>query len=366
MQLERNLTPRILVSSGVRFLAIFVTCAIAGSTFADSRADFLSALSEAKKAGLPVSRADLKVSPPSRQTLALEALIDKAGKAMRKYEPSLGDQVSWDLENVKRKRHGKPELPYPEVTAAQKAKRTKETLAIIEQIGATTDPRRYNSNSTPLDSFPRSASVKAFVNMELDEAASSAKKGDAKQVVKRLKIVRRLIDIVRSDSTMVGVLAQQASEQKYYAALQKLSHDYPAIGKSFTRELVAPFKRPTTEQILKEEFIHSLMIMAVSGKSAKQLSTIEAGGYKFPSDKDSLGYLAAWMRSWAISYSELKTARPGQELEDRYKTVAPKIGTYKIKGEDDMVLGPGWAESAKALDRAEAKRQETIKVLGLG
>ncbi len=350
----------------MRVLAIFITCAIAGTTLADAKGDCIKALNEARKAGLPTSPLDMDVPKPSKETKTLEKLIDKASKTMRKFEPDIGVIIDIDMANLKRKEKGQKELPYPEVTSAQKASRTRETLAIIEQIGATTGPRRYNARSTPVDSFPRSASVKAFIKMELEDVTASAKRGENKEVFRKLKVIRRLVQIVRADATVVGLLGEQAAEQRYYAALQKISKDYPSISKSFTAEFVAPFKKPTIEQILREEFIHTLSTFSMSNESAKKHPSIDAEGWKLPGDKDSLEFLAAAIKAWTIAFPELKRCKSGKELEDRYMVLAPKLGTFKFKDQDEIELGPSWANQASVLDRAETKRLETIKVLGLG
>lgn len=349
----------------MRVLAIFFTCAIAGTTLADAKGDCIKALNEARKAGLPTSPLDMDVPKPSKETKTLEKLIDKASKTMRKFEPDIGVIIDIDMANLKRKEKGQKELPYPEVTPAQKASRTRETLAIIEQIGATTAPRRYNARSTPVDSFPRSAGVKAFVKMQLEDVTASAKRGENKEVFRKLKIVRRLVQIVRTDATVVGLLGEQAAEQQYYAALQKISKDYPSISKSFTLEFVNQFKKPTIEQILREEFIHTLSTFERSSKAAEKHPTIDVGGWKLEASKESLEYLTAISKAWTTSFTELRSCKSGKELEERYKVLAPKLGTLKLKDQDPMLLGPSWAENAGALDRAETKRLETIKVLGL-
>lgn len=332
----------------------------------DAKADLLKALNDAKKVGLPTSPSDLNLLAPSKETIALEKLIDKASLTMRKYEPSFGQVVDIDFENLKRKKNGRPEKPYPEPTSAQITSRTKETLSIIEQIGATTAPRQYKLGSTPVDSFPRSASVKAFVTMELDEATTSAKQGDTKEVIRKLKIVRRLIQIVRADDTVVGLLGEQASEQKYYAVLQKMAKDYPLIAKSFAADLLSPLKKPTIEQILKQEFFRTLSTFALSSEAARKQPFVELGSWKLEGGKDSLDFLIASTKSWALAFPELKSCQSGKELEDRYKGLKSKLGTYKFKDEEEIELGPSWAEGARALDKAEAKRLETIKVLGFG
>ncbi len=351
----------------MRHLAVILLATLASSTLAhDAKSECIKALNEAKMAGLPISPADMKVPKPSKETIALEKLIDMASKTMRKYEPDIGVIIDIDMANLKRKDKGQKELPYPEVTEAQKASRTKETVAIIERIGISTAPRQYNVRSTPLDSFPRSASVKAFVKMELEDVAKFAKKGETKDVVRKLKIVRRLVQIVRSDATVVGLLGEQAAEQQFYAALQKISKDHPSISKSFTLDFVAPFHKPSIEQILRDEFIHELSLFESSSKAAKKHPTIDIGDWKLEASKESLEYLTAITRAWTTSFIELRSCKSGKELEDRYKVLAPKLGTLKLKDQDPMLLGPSWADNAKALDKAETKRLETIKVLGLG
>jgi hypothetical protein len=352
----------------VRHIAIIIFSLFAGSVLAhDAKSNFLKALYEAKNVGLPTSLADLNPPASSKQTLALERLIEKASQTLQKYEPSFGQIVSIDFENLERKKAGKPEKPYPEPSPEQISSRTKETLSIIEQIGVTTAPRRVNSRSTPVDSFPQAARVKNFVSMELGEVTAMAAKGDAKEVVRKLKIVRRLVDLVRSDATVVGVLGQQASEQKYYASLQQIAKNYPAIGKLFTAELVAPFKKPTMDQILRDEFIQLFSTLEMSSKWAKKHQTISTGGWKLAGDKDSLELTSAMIKSWVVAYPVLKTAKTGRELEARYKGLAPKMGSYKMKNQDEEIeLGPSWANQASVLDKAETKRQETIQVLGLG
>ncbi len=335
------------------YAAVIIAFLAATGLAFDAKVDLLKALNEAKKAGLPVSPADMKVSKPSKETIALEKLIDKASKTMRKHEPDIGVIIDIDMTNLKRKKKGQKELPYPaEVTPAQKASRTTETLAIIEQIGVTTAPRQYNVRSTPLDSFPRSASVKAFVKMELEDIAKFARKGETKDVFRKLKIVRRLVQIVRSDATVVGLLGEQAAEQQYYAALQKIAIDYPSLGKSFTIELVAPIKKPTIKEILKEEFFRTLSTFAMSNELARKYPSVDLGNWKLEGGKDSLDFLIASTKSWTLAFPELKSCQSGKELEDRYKGLKSKLGTYKFKDEEEIELGPSWAENAKALDKA--------------
>ena len=132
----------------MRLLAIFITCAIAGTTFADAKGDCIKALNEAKQAGLPISPADMHATRPSNQTLELEKLIDKADKAMRKYQPSMAKSMELGLNNVQRRQDGKPAIPYPQASTARAAARTKYVLAIIDQIGQTKAPRYYDPKST--------------------------------------------------------------------------------------------------------------------------------------------------------------------------------------------------------------------------
>ena len=172
--------------------------------------------------------------------------------------------------------------------------------------------------------------------------------------------------MIRSDSTVVGVLMEQASEQKYYGTLQKVAKDHPAVGKTFTRDLVSPFQKPTIAQILREEFLKTIagFDVAIQPKNAK--SSIKVGNWRLLGDTESLKHIADYTKSWTTAYKELKDCKSGLELETRYKSFVPKLRVLKSEGQEDYVLGPSWADNAKALDKAETKRLETIKLLGLG
>jgi hypothetical protein len=349
----------------VRLFATLLSLSLVGTAFGDAKTDFIKALDEAKLAGLPISPADMKVPMPTAQAQRIERLIDKADKEMRRHQLSLGDTVDLDFKNIERKNKGLPRIEYPKPTPAQEADRSKAVLAVIEEIGKTTGPRVPNSVTVLADSFPRGALIKGLVNAELDAAQRIASKGDAREVVRRLKLTRRLIELIRSDSTMVGVLMEQASEQKYYATLQRVSKDHAAIGRTFTRDLVSPFQKPSVAQILREEFLKTLAGFDITILPKNSKSSIKVGNWSLLGDTDSLKLITNYTKSWTIAYKELKDCKSGLELETRYKSIVPKLGVLKSEGQDDFVLGPSWAENARALDRAEAKRLETIKALGI-
>ena len=362
----RNLKASNSVSSSVKLLATLVSISLVGVAFADAKSDCLKALNEAKKAGLPISPADLNTPPATAQARRIEKLIDKADKAMRKYQTPTSTIIDIDFKNRERKKKGLPEILYPGRTPAQEAERIKEGLAVIEEIGTTSGPRVTNSVSIFADSFPRAAIVKGLVNAELDEAQRFAKKGDAPEFARRMRLTRRLIGLIRADSTMVGMLSERASEQKYYATLQKVAKEHPAIGKTLTRDLVSPFQKPTVAQILREEFLNTIAGFDVSIHSKNSKSSIKVGNWRLLGDAESLKLISDYTKSWTFAYKELKDCKTGLELETRYKSIASKLGVHKSEGQDDLVLGPSWADNAKALDKAETKRLETIKALGIG
>lgn len=336
-------------------LSALGTCSSFAAPF-DAKQDCIKALNNAKAAGLPISPADLTSLKPTTESKKLEALISKADKIFRRNQPSLDKQVDLDIENLKRKKQGKSEIELKSETAQQKTSRIDDVLAVIREIGNTRGSRIVVKNYDSIGGFASGMSIKNLLNLQLEDVEKSAKAGKAEEVKSKLKTARRLVEISRSDSLMVSLLVQQAAEAKYYACIEKVITTYPSASKGVGPELVSSFGRPTIARILQEEFLQTIALsMNTSGKSAS---------WSLPKDPKSLPYLTRSANSWVIDYKVLKDSKTGADLEKRYKAIAPKLDVYKFgEDNDELVLGPGWAEKGSVLDRGEVKRLAALKLL---
>lgn len=322
----------------------------------DMRGDAIKALDEAKKVGLPTKPTDLIYPKPSAEAMKIEALISKADKTVRGNQPTLS-QVLAKSEQISR---GAPrEAAIKPETPTEKAARRKRLLAILDQLGATKGPRAPGNMIATL-SFQASSLIKGLVSTKLDDASASIQTGNGGEVVKKLRVARRLVELIPTDSTFGSCLAQQDSEMEYYRFLQRTAVRKPAIAKLFTKELVAPMRRPSVEQVLREEYFHTLSLFMDTRPSPGASS-----GWALPKDVDNLRYLTTDARAWATAFPQLKTAKTGQELETRYKAFGGKLGTFRLQTGDAVPLGPAWANLGRALDRGETKRLETMAMLGL-
>ncbi len=328
---------------------------ILGSSLAlaDAKSECEKALADAKRAGLPTSRADLNLPKPTKDSAKIEEILARADKAMRQNQESLGSSIKQDLTNVQRKQKGKAEIPYPAESNTQKAKREAQVLRILDGLAKTTGPRVVSKVNPPDSSFVYGANARSFVRLELTAAEALAKAGKSAEALASYRIARRLVELTNTDETMVSVLMQNATAQIYYASLEKSGKDNPGFKKAISRQLIASFARPSNQRILQAEYLHSLDLFMKKG-------------WKLPTDPQSLDFVTKSTRSWIVAFSAMKATKTGLEMETAYKSIQSKMGSYKMKGDDEEIpYGPSWASSARALDKSEAKRLEVVKSLGM-
>jgi len=344
----------------VKLFAFAVSLTLANAVFAhDAKSDCQRALDAAKRVGLPISPNDFPVATPTKDSILLEKLIAKAEKIMRRNQPSLGESISNDLDDLDRKRKGKPPIVRKAETAAQKEARMRDLLIAIQEIGKTKGPR-ISPSSDVGDVFVANSSIKAFLTYQVEGIEKTSRAITPGETIKKLRIARRLVELTRKDATAISLMMLLASEQKYYALVARICQANPTIRKAMTIDLLAPFPKPSFDRMLQEEFAHRLSnVMVKSSRKGKPVA------WNLPKDTQTLKFIEAEAKGWTVSYGAMKGCRTWKELEDRYKAVAPKLNSYKFSKDDELVPGPAWAESASRLDKAEAKRLETIKLLGL-
>ena len=346
------------VKSVVKLVSIATLALVATICLGDARSDCLKALHDAKKVGLPITLSDFNAPKPTQESKKIEAILTKADKVMRRNQEPLGPAIARDLDNYQRKQKGKPPIPYHQETPAEKAIREKDVLKVIAELVKTKGPRIGAPPSVGVgdifskgDSFVKGASVRQFLKLELASAEASVKSGNIPDSLLKYRLARRIVEVTRSGASPVTVFVENASIMVYFASIERSASASPSFKKAVSEDLVAPFTRLPISRVLQADFF-------------EVVSTLDPKSWKLPRDNESIEFYTKMIRAYTILYPELKNCQTGQELESRYKKIAPRLGTYKSENEVNT-YGPSWLENGKSLDKAEAKRLETIKVLGL-
>ncbi|HLO99434.1 MAG TPA: hypothetical protein VK171_12635 [Fimbriimonas sp.] len=325
-------------------LAVF---AFAGIASADAKSDCLRALAEARKAGLPTTMAEFVGPKPSTETLLIEKLFGQIKAIKAEERPTLDELITIDLDNLARKQKGLPELPYPEDPPEIVAKRVAKIDAIYAQLAKTTAPR---ARAHDMVMFASIEPVKRMVDL----AEEARKSGNVVLLRNRLFSCRRMIELVPQNANFVSRLRQHAAEQIYYTFVKRLLTSSPELAKQITVGILAPLKKYSFDQMLKDEFF--TMVHIFTGIS----STGGTKKWSLPKDSQSLKILTETSRQWTIAYKALAGSKSFAELGAKYKKIAKKMTTYKHDG-DELPYGPSGNLFTAKLDRRESERLELLK-----
>ena len=360
-----NLSASMCVFNSVRLpIVVLAGCLAACSSAIDERSDCIKALAAAKRAGLPFSPSDI-YGKPSKESLQVETLIKQFKVSIRKGLPTLGDSITFDLDNLDRKKKGLKELPRPTEPEKHKRARLKESLAILDEIADINGPRIHNDFSGRMEAFPD----KDLPATVFDAAVEAIKRGDTGETLHRLRVLHKLIELFRRDATLVSVLSQQAYEMKYWSFLVKYGKGNQELLRSLSGDCLTPFRRPKIDQMLKDEFLQGCQfylladkISRATGFKGKSLSE-NPNAWSLPTDKASMARLTKFVKNWTFAYINLHSAKTGTELQKRYVAIGSKFDV-EIVMEEKMRLGPFWADRGSILDKGTTKRHQTLQALG--
>ncbi len=347
----------------MRLIVVAIIGAWAVSVLAvDAKSDCLRALNEAKKAGLPMSIADMGPRPSEKGNKELAKELEVARRiwtANEKRRIQLATDYS-DTKVLKRiKSFG--DVARSDTLIQSSDRQLLESANKIIRHG-------WRPKYDPTDDKIKhpEAVLRAMIRVKMDDANSAAASGNLLEVIKGLHETRKLPSLALTNSKYMSVFMAASLEKSYYQYLLKLVEKYPTVGRQLPYKVVEPLPKPSVKAILIEEFFYGLR----DGIYPSQPSFVSPAfpDLKIPkSQEEQILYLKA-VKNFTVVYKKCGDAKDYGEANSRYQSIKKDldfvISDMFSKGEKNIV-GPYWVEWFGDIDRILLDRVTIIKKMGI-
>jgi hypothetical protein len=347
----------------MRLIAVAIIGARAVSVLAaDAKSECIKALVEAKKAGLPMSIADMGPRPSEKGHQELAKELEVARRIWTTNEKRRM-QLATDYSDTKVLKRIKSfgDVARSDTLIQSSDRQLLESANRIIRHG-------WRPKYDPTDDKMKhpEAVVRAMIRIKMDDANRAAASGNLLEVIKGLHETRKLPTLALTNSKFMTALMAASLEKSYYQYLLKLVDKYPAIGRQLPYNVLAPLPMPSVKAILREEFFYGIR----NGVYPSQPNVVAPGfsEIKIPKDRDEQELFAKVVKNFTAVYKKCGDAKDYGEANSSYQSIKKDldfvISEMFSKGEKNIV-GPYWVEWFGDFDRILQDRVTIIKKMGI-